>query len=259
MTTTRPTFTALFIAAYWDLGRALRAHWRLAFLALVVILAGVLARSFLPRMATGIVAGQLILRHGLDIAATVLLAPFLLALHRFVLLGEVSDRYAFEPGRARFQSFCGWLVVLMLVASIPSLLYIAALSSGPIYYVVRPPAASMTPQLLLLAACIAVLVGFLRLIVLLPAVAVDAPGASWQYALDDTKGNFWFVGLACVLPLIPVAVVGVLMFPVARFVPFGRHAVWAVLILLFFALLAVVASRLYQVIGARLTKALHGR
>jgi hypothetical protein len=52
----------------------------------------------------------------------------------------------------------------------------------------------------------------LRVIILLPAVAVDAPGASWSRAMADTRGYTWrilFILLLASLPLVFVrAIVG---------------------------------------------------
>jgi len=257
VTIARPSLLAFFIAAYWDAGRAMRAHWRLALLTALLVFVAFLARAHLPRMAGGPVIGQLLLRHGIDAVAIVLAAPFLLAVHRFILLDEIRDRYAFEPNSARFQSFGGWLVVAMLVAGIPSLLYFAAQSSAPIYYSGVVPAVGMTRLLLLAAASLIVLVGFLRMILLFPAVAVDAPEASWQSAFAETQGASWFAGFACVLPLIPVFLVGVAVVPIAGGIPFARHAVLAVLLLSAFTLLAVVASRLYQILARRAASLSH--
>jgi hypothetical protein len=247
----------MFMAAYWDLGRVLRAHWRLALLTVLIIFVVFLARAHLPRMTSVHFINQLMLRHAIDIVAIVLIVPFLLAVLRFVLLGEVNDRYAFEPERSRFQSFTGWLVVFMLAASIPSLLFLASRTSGPIYYDGQAPGGELKPLVLLFTAGFIVLVGFLRMILLFPAIAVDAPDASWQNALGETQGASWFAGLACILPPVPVVLAGAIMVPMTRAIPFARHAVWAVLALLIVTLVAASASRLYQILAGRAIRTSH--
>jgi hypothetical protein len=249
MTVTRPTLLTMFIAAYWDVGRFLRAHWRLAALTAAIVFAAFLARAHLPRAFGVHFMNQIMLRHAVDIVAIVLVAPFLLAVHRFILLGEVQDRYAFEPRRPRFQSFAGWLVVVLLAASIPSLLFLAARSSGPIYYVGQVPGEGLKPLLLLLTTGLIVLVGFLRMILLFPAIAVDAPEASWQNAFGETQAAPWFAGFACILPLVPIFLIGAVLVPMTRAIPFARHTVWAALVLLTVTILAAVASRLHQVLA----------
>ena len=256
MTVARPTLLAMFVAAYWDVGRVLRAHWRLALLTVFIVFVAFLARAHLPRATNGHFMNQVMLRHTIDVVAVALIVPFLLAVLRFILLGEVKDRYAFEPDRPRFQSFTGWLVVFMLAASIPSLLYLAAWTSGPIYYVGQAPGEELKPVVLALTTGLVLLVGFLRMILLFPAIAVDAPEASWQNAFGETQAAPWFAGFACILPLVPVVVVGVVVILMTRTIPFARHAVWALLMIA--TLLSVVASRLYQLLGTRATSTHRG-
>ena len=239
----------MFIAAYWDVGRFLRAHWRLTLLTAVVVFAAILARTYLPRSSGLHFINQVMLRHAIDIVAVVMIAPLLLAVHRFVLLGEVQDRYVFEPYRPRFQCFAGWLVVAMLAASIPSLLFLAARSSGPIYYVGQAPGEALKPFALLLIAGFIVLISFLRTILLFPAIAVDAPDASWQQAFAETQGASWYSGLACVLPLVPVVLAAIVIVPMSRGMPFMRPMVSALLMLVTAALLAAAASRLHQILA----------
>jgi hypothetical protein len=254
MTVTRPTLLTMFVAVYWDVGRFLRAHWRLTLLTAAILFAAFLVRTHLPRSFGVHLINQVIIRHAIDIVAIVLVAPFLLAVHRFILLGDVQDRYAFEPYQARFQSFAGWLVVAMLAASIPSMLFFAARNSAPIYYVGQAPGAELKPLVLLLTTGLVVLVGFLRMILLFPAVAVDATDASWQNAIAETQGASWYAGVASVLPLVPVVFAAAVMIPMTRGIPFVQHMVTAMLMLLIATLLVAAASRLHQVLARPATR-----
>jgi hypothetical protein len=254
MTVTRPTLLTMFVAAYWDVGRFLRAHWRLTLLTVVVVFAGLLARAHLPRLSGVHFLSQVMLRHAFDIVVIVLVAPLLLAVHRFILLGEVQNHYVFEPHRPRFQSFSGWLAVAMLAASIPSLLFLAARTPGPIYYVGQAPAEELKPLILLLITGLLLLVCFLRMILLFPAIAVDATDASWQNAFAQTQGASWFGGFSCVLPVVPVVFAAMVIAPMTRGIPFVRHMVSALLVLLITALLAAAASRLYQALARPATR-----
>jgi hypothetical protein len=245
----------MFVAAYWDVCRFLRAHWRLTLLTAIVVFAGLLARSHLPRLSGVHFISQVMLRHAFDIVVIVLAAPLLLAVHRFILLGEVQDHYVFEPHRPRFQAYVGWLVVAMLAASIPSLLFLAARTSGPIYYVGQAPGEELKPLILLLTTGLVVLACFLRMILLFPAIAVNATDASWQSAFAETQGASWYCGLACVLPIIPIVFAAIVIVPMTRGIPFVRHMVSALLVLSIAALLAAAASRLYQILGRPATRA----
>src|SRR5712692_2553084 len=149
MTATRPSFIALFIAAYWDLNRVLRELWRPALIA-CLILAGVhIAGLVVPRLLGHSVFERAVLRQAIEIGGLILLAPFLIAIHRFILLGETTRRYAIELASVRFQLFAGWLVVLGMVASIPSFLLFATTPTAPIYYTGRLPSPDPAQVLML--------------------------------------------------------------------------------------------------------------
>jgi hypothetical protein len=47
----------------------------------------------------------------------------------------------------------------------------------------------------------------LRAIILFPAVAVDAPGASWSRAMADTRGYTWRIYSIVVLAALPLVLV----------------------------------------------------
>ncbi len=58
----------------------------------------------------------------LGLAQAFVQTPYLIAVHRFIILGEVTRRYALAPAELRFQRFFGWSVVLLLITSVPTLL-----------------------------------------------------------------------------------------------------------------------------------------
>jgi hypothetical protein len=94
--------------------------------------------------------------------------------------------------------------------------------------------------------------------VLFPAVAVDAPGAGWQNAFSDSSSRIWFVLAVTILPFIPIRLLGVAVAPLLRFSPGSLTGLVAAMLWVGATLLiastlgAVIASRLYQVIGDRL-------
>ncbi|XIA63852.1 hypothetical protein ACFIOY_33290 [Bradyrhizobium sp. TZ2] len=108
------------------------------------------------------------------------------------------------------------------------------------------------------AARIVALVIVQQLLVLFPAVAVDAPGAGWQNAIRDTRNHIWFVVAVTILPFIPIALLGVAVAPLFRFsagtlTGMVAGLMWfGAMLLVASTLGAVIASRLYQVIGDRL-------
>jgi hypothetical protein len=117
----------------------------------------------------------------LTAANAFLLTPYLIAVHRFILIDEVTYGYALAPQEPRFLRFFLWSVVL---SAIPigitlarSFLQIISLSTGLAF-------GGMA-----VVVCAGIFIGT-RLIILFPAIAVEAPGASAANAFSDTKGYF---------------------------------------------------------------------
>jgi hypothetical protein len=170
----------------------------------------------------------------LDVAilavATVYFVPLGLAIHRFIVLGEVSG-VRVDIDSSRFRRFSVWSLLLMMVGMLIWVPYwivtdteVAAMLTGLL----------MAPLLYLLA----------RLIILFPAIAVDAPHASLKNALDETRGQTWRIAAIAVVTWLPVVV------PV-----FGRIAVtgedlaasiWTMMSLVCELTAVAFASRLYE-------------
>lgn len=252
----RPSVMTALFWAYWDLCHALRKAWRLALFAFLVLSFGSLAAFVGPRLLTYDPVGQAVMRLAILVGLCFLLTPFFLAIHRLVLLGEEATRYDFKPSSPRFQLFFGWLAVSVVLLSFPSALGALAEAKGPVYYFGRPP-----PQFdstIVTAARILALAIITQLLVLFPAVAVDAPGAGWQNAFNDSRNHIWFVLAVAILPFIPIALLGAAVAPLFRFTAGSLTGLVAGLLWLGATLLiastlgAVIASRLYQVIGDRL-------
>ena len=122
------------------------------------------------------------------------LTPVAIAVHRFVLLGEVTQSYALNPSEPRFKQFFVWTVIYQLMVSAPSLL-------------LAGPAENVAATALSIPLFIIVIIAALRLIILFPAIAVDAPGTAWQNAVEDTKGHAWRIFWIVVLVSLPMLAV----------------------------------------------------
>ena len=118
--------------------------------------------------------GQLI-ELAVSIANGFVLTPVAIAVHRFILLGEITDRYALNPSEHRFMQFFIWTVLYQLLITAPSVL--VTLSAGG------------TGSLLSTAVVLLIfgIIASLRLLILFPAIAVDARRARWDFAFADTK------------------------------------------------------------------------
>lgn len=109
-----------------------------------------------------------------------LLTPVAIAIHRLVILDEATRAYTLPLGAPAFRAFFAWLFALDLIAGLPFDL-LAAMQARDVSLL----ATSLATFLALIAAVAFVM----RLTVLLPAIAVAAPGARLKPALADTKGQ----------------------------------------------------------------------
>jgi len=141
------------------------------------------------------------------LVAALALTPLAIAVHRFILLGETTSNYRIELGVRRFRRFALFTFVLQMIAMSPAalaFLFLAVMKQ-------IPPAAMVLLGLGLFVAMIAgavvILVLTVRLTLLFPAVAVDAPRAGWNRALDESRGHFWRILLALLL----TALIGILV------------------------------------------------
>jgi hypothetical protein len=99
----------------------------------------------------------------------------------------------------------------------------------------------------------------LRLLILFPAIAVDADGASWRNAIADTKGHTWRLFFIMLLTAIPAYV----LFGTVPFLPgwpYGPNAIGQIALsaaqaavrVLMVCALAAVASRLFAAFANKL-------
>jgi hypothetical protein len=181
--------------------------WRDAFAAFRQM-PGVLGIAALASFAVNLVTLPVLLHQGKslggDVAGTIVVlldgfvvTPAAIAVHRFVLLGECATKYRLEPSEPRFRRFFFFVVVVQLITAIP--LALAHLAHNNI-----PGSLGAALALLLVAVTFASLFLVLRLLLLFPAFAVDAPGAAWTNALQDTKGHAWRMLLIVIVTGIPL-------------------------------------------------------
>jgi hypothetical protein len=131
-----------------------------------------------------------------------LVAPLAIAVHRYVLMGERATGYALDPSSPRYLRFVGFAVLVNLLLLVPSLIITVAPPEG------QNVALAAGGGLAAFVLFIVILIVVLRRAILFPAIAVDAPGAGWSNARNDTKGNSWrvfFVLLCTVIPVLAVS------------------------------------------------------
>jgi len=134
-----------------------------------------------------------------------LFTPILIAIHRFIIRDEVTRGYTFPVGEPAFRQFFLWLFALKVLTGLPfdflGLLQSLDLSLG-------------ATTLGFIVALVVAVALWLRLTILLPAIAVQAPGATAAHAMADTKGQvlrllaIFFLAL---VPWIAIDVAGVVL------------------------------------------------
>jgi hypothetical protein len=134
-----------------------------------------------------------------------LFTPILIAIHRFVIRDEVTPAYTFAVGEPTFRLFFLWLFALKVLSGLPfdflGVLQIFGLSLA-------------ATSLGLVVALIVAIAVALRLTILLPAVAVRAPGATAAHAITDTKDQalrLLAIFVVALIPWIAAVVAGVIV------------------------------------------------
>jgi hypothetical protein len=162
--------------------------------AILVVLAISVAEELVPeRLWEQQLAGEAL---GLvqDAVWAFLLTPVVIAIHRFVILGEITRAYTLHVGEPGFRIFFAWLLALKVFSGLPFDLL------GGLETLNWSPRASALAFAIALVSIIAV---SLRLTILLPAIAVAAPGATPAHALADTKGQALRILSLLLLALLP--------------------------------------------------------
>jgi len=247
MAAVRPSIAQAAVQSWRDTAAVLGALTAQAWIAFAI--SAVLA--YLQRLVgTGEKAfGTGLLLAGFIIACVqaFLLTPYLIAIHRFIILGEKAAGYGLAPAAHRFQLFFLWSIALSMFYWVPAFLLGGFFTKGT--------ALILLVTLVFLVVSVTALIVSVRLIILFPAIAVDAPGATWVNAMADTKGSAWRIILISMLSALPgfaaliaAALLGRAIAPVLSALVDGAMNV------LIITLAIAVASRLYEQLGNRVNQ-----
>ena len=172
------------------------------------------------------------------ILRAIIAAPLAVAVHRFILLGEVRRIYFLSRRSLRFAR---WVFVLEIPVIVLSWLILFATGSTGL----------PTLLWLLMAALIVLLISTSQL---LPGVAVDEPSETFsgriETALERAENMLWRTTLTFVLAFLPVALVqAILVRALAKtaehaplLVPIGRAAAGFIAVTLSAALISLIYS-----------------
>lgn len=208
MPQSKPPIIGTAVVAWADAFRAITAMPLVAGVALVILILLSLATSWLVPDPIVLVASSWLPAFTLisSIVRGVLLAPLAIAMHRYVLLGEVAQRYPLDPFNARYVRFAGFAVLVNVLSSIPGVFESYMLDMQ------KSPGTVALLGLISFALFVTIMVVLVRRVILFPAVAVDAAGATWSNARRDTKGSSWRVAFILFFVTVPAVIVAGLLY-----------------------------------------------
>jgi hypothetical protein len=248
-----PSIPQAAFQAWRDVGRVFRELPGAALIALaVMVLVGAAQELLAPAPDDlGSSGFDLVAAIAAMLAQTFLITPYLIAVHRLIILNERAAHYALTPGEPRFRRFFVWSLAMSLAVLIPFLIALLLTHS---------PGAR---AIVMLVCAIALVYVTLRIILLFPAIAVDAPGATWANAWADSKGSAGRILLMLLLAALPIIValfLLTLVISVSAVMAGGLTAqrlVFAAAMagaggMVGYTLVVVIASRLYEWLADRL-------
>lgn len=202
-----PSIPRAAARAWGDTMRAFGALPVPALIALIVVVALTIGQELAspPLRSQGAAVAPWLVLAVVMVLQAILIAPYLLALHRFIARGERTLGYALNPAAARFRRYVGWLVAVSVLVWLP--FGLPALMTANLDRAIA---------LFVIIVAIVVLV-VLRLVLVFPALALDAPNAGAATAWADSAGRTWRMFFIFLLALLPWAAlfVGVLAIEVA--------------------------------------------
>jgi len=242
------------VAVYREWWRVLAALRPLLLNACAILVAISAAESFVSmRLWDQVVLGEMMTLIREAIWA-LLLAPIIVAIHRFVILNEVVRAYTLPVDEPAFRVFVAWLFALSVLAGLPFDFL------GLMQALGLPLSASTLGFAIVLVAAAAVL---LRLTTLPPAIAVEAADVRPSRAIADTKGQglrMFAIFALTLLPWFAVDLAGVLLLgPGVKFTGSGRAMIFlimgGILQTVLLSLVAVTASLLFMAFGRQVRHA----
>jgi hypothetical protein len=235
---------------YRDAWKSMRMMPGMAGYALLIMLAINLVEYVVPVSVTSDVIGGNLLSVAVSAAQNFFLTPIMIAVHRFVILDEVTPRYVIEPGQRAFRAFFAWLLTLSIVGLLAFTFFAPKDES------------SMASLSIVLIVMVVIIVVTTRLSILFPAIAVDAPGASAANAWADSKQHTFSIFLIFLLSALPIMIGAIILI-----VPFAANdssqgtalglpamIVTSVVQMFFLIMCVAIASKLYQALADRLLR-----
>ena len=236
--------------AYRDFARVLYALPRLVIIALLILLANeAVALLFLAPLIRIPVLGVFV-QLAAGAVKGFLLTPFFIAIHRFIILDEITRGYVLDLRNPRFFQFFVWSFALTAFA-----VSMAMLVTLVLFVTTLSTAVAILAEMAVIVFAAIIMA---RLAILFPAIAVDAPGANAPNAFADTKGHVLAVFFIFFLAWLPI--IGIYFAAMWPWLD-ARHssspvatAASIVLSAVTMPLFVALASRIFQALADRLVR-----
>ena len=251
----KPSLFGSAITAWRDAFGALGSMLAVTGIALLLLVVLRIANGLVPPADVASGLTRPLAQLAFAIIQAFLITPLAIAVHRHVLLGEVTKGYSLDPSQPRFLRFFGFAALLHVLWAIATNL---PMPGGPEQSASEQwtwdqwasYGLNVAYSVVSIVIVIAVVIALVRAVFLFPAVAVDAPGAGWRNAMRDAKGHFWRTLVILFLTVLPApAILIALALLATRLVFFGAVTFAIVITAMYivtFAALAAAASRLYR-------------
>src|SRR5262249_19008540 len=124
MSSQKPPVFQTVATAYRDVGHVIHAMPVLTGTMIAILIAFNLISVFFlpPPTAAGHLSPDDLILLAAGAVQSFLVTPFLIAVHRFILLHQVTGHYALAPQEPRFFRFFGWSLVITALSVFPSML-----------------------------------------------------------------------------------------------------------------------------------------
>jgi hypothetical protein len=231
----------------------------------IIIVAGGLARYIVPAAVGDGFAN--LAGFAVSAAQSFFLTPIMIAVHRFIILEEVTPHYMVKPRPHGFHLYFGWLTAILVIGPATAIPFqwhmrLSAVRGVPLFAAIAEMLsfASLCVGLVLMTI---VAVATIRLAIVLPAIAVEASDATAASAWADSKHHTFRIFLIVLLAALPFVAGSLFMI-----MPFyiSAHSqtekpgsvlmiITAAVQTLAMVLCVAIASRLYQALADRLLRA----
>jgi hypothetical protein len=158
--------------------------------------------TYLPLQSSYVVPAASAVIIGWTVIQALILMPLAIAVHRFVLLGEVFDNRSLQINIHRYKRFAIYASLLALILAIPKVLTI--LEATMSYNRDEPLPTVFVP--IRFAVEVLAYAFFGATMALFPAIALDVEGAGIRNALNASKFDLFRILAAAALGLLPIVI-----------------------------------------------------